>query len=338
MLVATLSRGRLTSNERLRLEISNFADLVSMLSQFQIGTVVCGGIRRDAREILVARGVDVVDNVAGSAEEVLRALELGALRRGYGLSGEAGIQPAVGSSLPEAGARDTDPSSWSRSFDCLQCSDRLCLRNQNCLPGIVDVDTPLPPTLQRMLEATTDVAGEKERTLCRLSELIYFCLEMGFRRLGIAYCVDLDEPTRILTSVLERFFDVVPVCCKIGGVAAREIDARLSDSFEPLANRSMACNPLGQARVLNATETDLNLIVGLCVGADCVVARESEAPVTTLFVKDKSLANNPIGALYSEYYLRESAGSDADISGSDARLRVDRRTASFNVPGREGRR
>jgi uncharacterized metal-binding protein len=28
--------------------------------------------------------------------------------------------------------------------------------------------------------------------------------------------------------------------------------------------------------------------------------------VTTLFVKDRSLANNPIAALYSEYYLRES--------------------------------
>ena len=58
--------------------------------------------------------------------------------------------------------------------------------------------------------------------------------------------------------------------------------------------------------MLNQAGTELNVIVGLCMGADCVFARDSQAPVTTLFVKDRSLANNPIGAVYSEYYLRES--------------------------------
>jgi uncharacterized metal-binding protein len=59
--------------------------------------------------------------------------------------------------------------------------------------------------------------------------------------------------------------------------------------------------------MLNSIGSDLNVIVGLCVGVDCVFAKASEAPVTTLFVKDKSLANNPIGALYSDYYLKEAA-------------------------------
>ena len=35
-------------------------------------------------------------------------------------------------------------------------------------------------------------------------------------------------------------------------------------------------------------------------------AEASDAPVSTLFVKDRSLANNPIGALYSDYYLQEA--------------------------------
>ena len=56
---------------------------------------------------------------------------------------------------------------------------------------------------------------------------------------------------------------------------------------------------------LNELDTDLNVIVGLCVGMDCVFTRASLAPVTTIFVKDKSLANNPIGAVYSHYYLTE---------------------------------
>jgi uncharacterized metal-binding protein len=67
------------------------------------------------------------------------------------------------------------------------------------------------------------------------------------------------------------------------------------------------CNPQGQAAALNHIGTDINVLVGTCMGADCVFSAASEAPVTTLFVKDKSLANNPIGAVYSDYYLNEAA-------------------------------
>ena len=83
---------------------------------------------------------------------------------------------------------------------------------------------------------------------------------------------------------------------------------------------SAPCNPLGQAAALNAAKTDLNIASGLCVGADCVFNQASHAPVTTLFVKDKSLANNPIGALYSERYLRESINPSPGLTRTDAEL------------------
>jgi uncharacterized metal-binding protein len=173
----------------------------------------------------------------------------------------------------------------------------------------------LPPAPNRetgrMLEASLDISSEEERTLCRLSELIYFCLEMRYERLGVAYCTELQEPTEILVGVLRRFFDVYPVCCKVGG-------ATVSDPFISYDEREkqgrgpvITCNPKGQAEVLNRLETDLNVIVGLCMGADCIFSRFSEAPVSTLFVKDKSLANNPIGALYSDYYLEEATRASA---------------------------
>jgi uncharacterized metal-binding protein len=149
-----------------------------------------------------------------------------------------------------------------------------------------------------MAEAALDISAECERVLCRLSELIYFCLDMGFRRIGVAYCLDLEEPARILVGVLRRFFATIPVCCKIGG-------RTLDDDYAAVPGE-IACNPLGQAQALNRAGCDLNVLVGLCMGVDCVFARNSEAPVTTLFVKDRSLANNPIGALYSDYYLKEA--------------------------------
>ena len=117
--------------------------------------------------------------------------------------------------------------------------------------------------------------------------MVYFCLEMEYRRIGIAFCSELFEPARILAGILRRFFDVTPVCCKLG-------------------TGTSLCNPVAQAEVLNQRKMDFNLMVGLCVGSDSVFTHASHAPVSTLFVKDRSLANNPIGALYSDYYLQES--------------------------------
>ena len=61
-----------------------------------------------------------------------------------------------------------------------------------------------------------------------------------------------------------------------------------------------------QARILNREGTDLNVIVGLCVGHDTLFIKHSEAPVTCLIVKDRVLAHNPAAALYASgsYYKR----------------------------------
>ena len=64
------------------------------------------------------------------------------------------------------------------------------------------------------------------------------------------------------------------------------------------------CNPVGQATLLNEAETELNILCGLCVGHDAVFGMTSRAPVTTLIVKDRVLAHNPVGAIYSRYIRR----------------------------------
>jgi uncharacterized metal-binding protein len=61
--------------------------------------------------------------------------------------------------------------------------------------------------------------------------------------------------------------------------------------------------------VLNQAETELNVAVGLSIGCDVIFARLSRAPVTTLFVKDKLLANNPVSACHSRYVLERILAS-----------------------------
>ena len=64
------------------------------------------------------------------------------------------------------------------------------------------------------------------------------------------------------------------------------------------------CNPVGQALLLEEEGTDLNVILGLCLGHDVLFTKHSKAPVTTLAVKDRVLAHNPLGVIYSGYYRR----------------------------------
>lgn len=64
------------------------------------------------------------------------------------------------------------------------------------------------------------------------------------------------------------------------------------------------CNPIGQAIFLNKAETELNLILCLCVGHDTLFMKYSEAPVTVFAAKDRVLGHNPMAALYlsDSYY------------------------------------
>lgn len=58
----------------------------------------------------------------------------------------------------------------------------------------------------------------------------------------------------------------------------------------------------GQAQMLNRAKTELNIQMGLCLGHDILFQKHAEAPVTVLAVKDRVLANNPMGVVYGSYW------------------------------------
>lgn len=295
VLLCTLRRGRVIEQERLTLPIRTLIELKDVLRGRDVHTLVCGGINRNDRDVVEPLLDRVVPNVAGTIEEVLR--EFVAARPEPSSEGNRRIDRGRSRLQPSplaAGNAD--------AADCLSCAEPSCLAGQGCSlrdRGILrgDHDQPL------MLDVARDLNGEDERRLCRLSELVYFGLEMGYRRIGIAYCMDLKEPALTLAGVLRRFFTVHAVCCKLQVPEAGE-----RGGVDP-GDATLPCNPVAQAAALERAGTDLNVIVGLCMGADCVFNQASRAPVTTLFAKDRALANNPIGAVYSDRYLREAEQS-----------------------------
>ena len=72
------------------------------------------------------------------------------------------------------------------------------------------------------------------------------------------------------------------------------------------------CNPILQAKRLNREGTELNIVVGLCVGHDSLFYRYSDALVTTLVAKDRVTGHNPAAVLYQldSYYKRLLTPSD----------------------------
>jgi uncharacterized metal-binding protein len=148
------------------------------------------------------------------------------------------------------------------------------------------------------------IVGGSDRV--REQQTVAFAKLMGYHRLGIATCLGLLDESDRLTAILEgQAFEVLSVCCKTGSIDKLELglaeDAKVRPgSFEP------ACNPIAQAHMLNASGSQMNLIVGLCVGHDMLFTKHSDAPVTTLVVKDRVTGHNPVAVLYGQnvYYKR----------------------------------
>jgi uncharacterized metal-binding protein len=122
----------------------------------------------------------------------------------------------------------------------------------------------------------------------RLREIAQFAARMDMNRLGIAYCPDMAREARLAARYLR----------------SRSLEAVVP---EPTAD----CRPGSQARDLAEAGTDLNLLVGMCVGHDAVFTRASSAPVTSLVSRDLRLHHNPAAALYlRRSYLRDALRSE----------------------------
>ena len=143
----------------------------------------------------------------------------------------------------------------------------------------------------------------------RVEDTIAFAKLMGYRRIGIATCIGLLEETNRLAAVLTaQGFTPIGVCCKTGSIDKLKLGLEEKDKVRPFTFEP-ACNPVAQAVLLNRAETDMNVIVGLCVGHDMLFAKYSDAPVTTLVVKDRVTGHNPVSVLYGQnfYYKRLQA-------------------------------
>jgi len=139
--------------------------------------------------------------------------------------------------------------------------------------------------------------------LTRVEETMLYAKLRGYHRLGLAFCVGLSQEAELFSNLLlNEGFDVFSVSCMCGALSSDDVELPEEDKFFP-GSRQPMCNPIGQANLLDANGCDLNIILGLCVGDDTLFIKHSKAPVTVLAVKDRVLAHNPLGALYTARHI-----------------------------------
>jgi uncharacterized metal-binding protein len=139
----------------------------------------------------------------------------------------------------------------------------------------------------------------------RILEIIEFAERMKYRRLGLAFCFGLRDEARIVEKVFaERGFEMTSAVCKAGRIPKEVIGIEQDQKICPGKLEPM-CNPILQAFIFNEEKTELNILLGLCVGHDSLFLKYAKAPCTVLAVKDRLLGHNPLAAIYTiDTYFR----------------------------------
>jgi len=135
----------------------------------------------------------------------------------------------------------------------------------------------------------------------RIQEAIEFAKELKLSKIGFAACVALVRELALISELfIGAGFEAISTACQVGRVppAERGVPLDIQDF------RGLYCNPIAQAEILNSEGTQLNYILGLCLGHDILFSRYSKAPVSTLIVKDRVTGHNPAAALYSSFHRR----------------------------------
>ena len=128
-------------------------------------------------------------------------------------------------------------------------------------------------------------------------------LRMVFITENVLLSVCLWLQARIFAKILRaNGFEAYSVVCKVSGQAKSSMGIPAEcESIGPAM-----CNPILQARLLNQAKTDLNVVIGLCVGHDSLFYKYAEAPCTTAVTKDRVLCHNPAAALYAaDFYYKK---------------------------------
>ncbi len=207
----------------------------------------------------------------------------------------------------------SEENNYTRCLSCADCHVKACMNKEEekypkfCLTAKVDQDLLAEAKQeyfsednQRLALTAAEIEGQFYGKYTRVQETIEFIKRYGAKKVGIATCVGLLNEANIFASLLKKHnIDFYAVGCKIGAIEKSEIGIPVENTLTKGEKYESMCNPIMQAKILNAQKTDLNIMIGLCVGHDALFLKYVDAPTTVLIVKDRVTGHNPAVPLYT---------------------------------------
>jgi uncharacterized metal-binding protein len=178
-------------------------------------------------------------------------------------------------------------------MNCLACKVKSCRKNISCgaekFDLVSNMDAYHTADSQKIVQAAAVlVDGGRAGTLSRVEELVEFAQLMNYQRIGLAYCYGMESTASAVRDIfMASGLKTVGISCTIGGFSQKEVN-------ETSTLPGVSCNPLNQAAQLNQENVDIAVVIGLCMGHDIMFNREFKGDVTTLIVKDRPNAHDPM--------------------------------------------
>ncbi len=202
-------------------------------------------------------------------------------------------------------------------MDCTKCTLKGCRKKDPCIDRSNDYigeylreeNQPYVKTASKLID------GGRAGTLTRLEEIVEFIKTYDYKKIGVAYCYGLEKEATLLREYLEENgIKPMMVSCTVDGIKEAQIDPDKN-------SKSVSCNPIGQAHVLNRSNVDFTILMGLCLGHDILIQKNLQMDFTTFVVKDRVLNHNPLRALTGqglpEDTFLENLGKDFNLMKID---------------------
>lgn len=188
--------------------------------------------------------------------------------------------------------------------NCADCKNHICAAKGISCTKVDEkqIINSYSEEEHKIMQAAAFVEATYYSQLTRLEETAEFARQMGYKKLGLAFCIGLNKEAHLIKKFLAKDFEVVSICCKNCAIAKDKLQLK---KINPQSKTESMCNPKQQAQFLNDVGCDLFISCGLCVGHDAIFNKNCFGPVTTLVAKDRVLAHNPLGVIYSRYWRKK---------------------------------
>ena len=106
---------------------------------------------------------------------------------------------------------------------CALCNDKRCYEGKDCTDVRSKAIKVSGEELQS-IRVSAHIESKYYMQKTRLEELILYAKGMEYKRLGIAFCIGLEDEAKIIHEILSKDFEVHSVCCKVCGFDKSEFD------------------------------------------------------------------------------------------------------------------